>query len=338
MAMVEPFLSVRARAVGWSTCSTPTRRSSRSTSPPALGASSAYTWLKLPVVDELDRVMDATTLPTLLLGGDPQGDPHDTYASWGARARPPRRARSRRRTRPALPARTATSPRPSTSPAELGARERGRRVSDNERWVLPLGQRRREDWAVVVDETVDGWPHTGLYAGDAPARAEPRPSTGRVGARRRAALRVGRRHGASTRTATSTRPSSPGGASVFAGPTDVAYVPRDCDARRSTAVGGPAAGRRLRRPRGASGPRRRSATWPPRTCPSSCAARAARPARSATSASRASSTPTRSSPARSSRRPATGAPTRRTSTTRSAPGVETELEEIYYFEVARRRD
>ena len=28
--------------------------------------------------------MDATTLPTLLLGGDPQGHPDDTYASWGA--------------------------------------------------------------------------------------------------------------------------------------------------------------------------------------------------------------------------------------------------------------
>ena len=27
--------------------------------------------------------MDATTLPTLLLGGDPQGDPQDTYASLG---------------------------------------------------------------------------------------------------------------------------------------------------------------------------------------------------------------------------------------------------------------
>ena len=27
--------------------------------------------------------MEATTLPTLLLGGDPQGDPEDTYASWG---------------------------------------------------------------------------------------------------------------------------------------------------------------------------------------------------------------------------------------------------------------
>jgi DhnA family fructose-bisphosphate aldolase class Ia len=35
-----------------------------------LGASSAYSWLKLPVVAEMDRVMRATTLPTLLLGGD----------------------------------------------------------------------------------------------------------------------------------------------------------------------------------------------------------------------------------------------------------------------------
>ncbi len=48
-----------------------------------LGAASAHTWLKLPVVDDLERVMDATTLPTLLLGGDPQGTPHDTYAAWG---------------------------------------------------------------------------------------------------------------------------------------------------------------------------------------------------------------------------------------------------------------
>ncbi len=49
-----------------------------------LGSTSSHTWLKLPVVDELPRVMDATTLPTLLLGGDPQGHPDDTYASWGA--------------------------------------------------------------------------------------------------------------------------------------------------------------------------------------------------------------------------------------------------------------
>ena len=49
-----------------------------------LGPTSARTWLKLPVVDDLPRVMDATTLPTLLLGGDPQGHPDDTYAAWGA--------------------------------------------------------------------------------------------------------------------------------------------------------------------------------------------------------------------------------------------------------------
>lgn len=49
-----------------------------------LGPTSSHTWLKLPVVDDLARVMDATTLPTLLLGGDPLGDPDDTYASWGA--------------------------------------------------------------------------------------------------------------------------------------------------------------------------------------------------------------------------------------------------------------
>ena len=47
-----------------------------------LGATSAYTWLKLPVVDDLARVMDSTTLPTLLLGGDPIGPPQETFASW----------------------------------------------------------------------------------------------------------------------------------------------------------------------------------------------------------------------------------------------------------------
>jgi DhnA family fructose-bisphosphate aldolase class Ia len=49
-----------------------------------LGASSAYTWLKLPVVDDMERVMAATTLPTLLLGGDSDRSPDETYASWEA--------------------------------------------------------------------------------------------------------------------------------------------------------------------------------------------------------------------------------------------------------------
>ncbi len=49
-----------------------------------LGASSAYSWLKLPVVDDMERVMAATTLPTLLLGGDSDAKPDETYASWAS--------------------------------------------------------------------------------------------------------------------------------------------------------------------------------------------------------------------------------------------------------------
>ena len=49
-----------------------------------LGAASAYSWMKLPVVKEMERVMEATTMPTLLLGGDTDGDPDEIYASWGS--------------------------------------------------------------------------------------------------------------------------------------------------------------------------------------------------------------------------------------------------------------
>ena len=47
-----------------------------------LGSSSSYTWLKLPVVEEMDRVAEASTLPVLLLGGDPSGDQDAMFASW----------------------------------------------------------------------------------------------------------------------------------------------------------------------------------------------------------------------------------------------------------------
>lgn len=47
-----------------------------------LGNSSAYTWMKLPVVPEMERVMEATTMPTLLLGGDNGGEPDETFAAW----------------------------------------------------------------------------------------------------------------------------------------------------------------------------------------------------------------------------------------------------------------
>ncbi|MBS1906938.1 MAG: hypothetical protein JST33_10320 [Actinobacteria bacterium] len=47
-----------------------------------LGGNSAYTWMKLPVVAEMDRVMAATTMPTVLLGGDSGADPDETFAAW----------------------------------------------------------------------------------------------------------------------------------------------------------------------------------------------------------------------------------------------------------------
>jgi hypothetical protein len=82
MAMVEPFMSVvHGGRVTNLLDPENTIRSIHIAS--GLGSSSAYTWLKLPVVDELARVMEATTMPTLLLGGDPQGDPEHTYAAWG---------------------------------------------------------------------------------------------------------------------------------------------------------------------------------------------------------------------------------------------------------------
>jgi len=82
MAMVEPFWSTRRQGRVMNLLDPDSViRSIHVAS--GLGATSAYTWLKLPVVDDLARVMDATTLPTLLLGGDPTGSPQETYASWG---------------------------------------------------------------------------------------------------------------------------------------------------------------------------------------------------------------------------------------------------------------
>ena len=48
----------------------------------ALGASSAYTWLKLPATDQVERVMAATSLPGLILGGTPGPDPATAFDEW----------------------------------------------------------------------------------------------------------------------------------------------------------------------------------------------------------------------------------------------------------------
>lgn len=83
MAMLEPFMCYRADG-----------RLVNDLSPEAvvrsvaivsgLGATSGYSWLKLPVTDRMEEVMAATTLPTLVLGGDPDGPASDTYSRWAA--------------------------------------------------------------------------------------------------------------------------------------------------------------------------------------------------------------------------------------------------------------
>lgn len=80
IAMVEPFMSSRVNGKVRNDL-TPDAVIKSIHIGQGLGSTSAYTWMKLPVVDEMDRVMEATTLPTLLLGGDPT-DPDAAFASW----------------------------------------------------------------------------------------------------------------------------------------------------------------------------------------------------------------------------------------------------------------
>lgn len=89
MAMIEPFWSTRGADGRVANLLDPDSviRSIHVAS--GLGATSAYTWLKLPVVAQMARVLDATTLPCLLLGGDPVGNPSAAFATWGAALRHP---------------------------------------------------------------------------------------------------------------------------------------------------------------------------------------------------------------------------------------------------------
>jgi hypothetical protein len=81
MALIEPFSSERVDGRLRNDLSTEAVIRSVAIAS-GLGATSRRTWLKLPVVDGMDRVMAATTLPALLLGGDPSGSPETTFARW----------------------------------------------------------------------------------------------------------------------------------------------------------------------------------------------------------------------------------------------------------------
>jgi hypothetical protein len=88
VAMVEPFMARRedGRVKSILTTEAAIRASAVAA---GLGTTSAYTWLKVPVVEDMERVIGATTLPTVLLGGEVAEDQDATFASWERALRVP---------------------------------------------------------------------------------------------------------------------------------------------------------------------------------------------------------------------------------------------------------
>jgi hypothetical protein len=81
IAMIEPFMARRAGGrVQNELATTAVIRSMAIAS--ALGTTSAYTWLKIPVLDEMARVTDAATTPLLLLGGERSHDTDEMFSRW----------------------------------------------------------------------------------------------------------------------------------------------------------------------------------------------------------------------------------------------------------------
>lgn len=81
MAMVEPFLSQwkDGRAVNIMTTEAVVKSAGIAA---GLGVTSRHTWLKLPVVENMEAVAASTTLPILLLGGDPKGRDDEIHEQW----------------------------------------------------------------------------------------------------------------------------------------------------------------------------------------------------------------------------------------------------------------
>ena len=81
MAMVEPFISRWSHGRVVNDLSPDAVIASMAIAS-GLGRTSAYTWLKLPAVADMERVMEASTLPALILGGAVSEDADAARASW----------------------------------------------------------------------------------------------------------------------------------------------------------------------------------------------------------------------------------------------------------------
>jgi hypothetical protein len=92
VAMVEPFVSHRTDGHLRNDLSVDAVTKAVAIAS-GLGATSAYTWLKIPVIgnggDAMAAVLGATTLPTLLLGGEVTADQDATYERWSRALRHP---------------------------------------------------------------------------------------------------------------------------------------------------------------------------------------------------------------------------------------------------------
>jgi len=87
IAMVEPFISVWQDGRIRNDLSTDAVIKSVAIAS-GLGRRTAYTWLKLPVVEGMERVLASSTLPALLLGGEVK-DAEAAFASWGKALKQP---------------------------------------------------------------------------------------------------------------------------------------------------------------------------------------------------------------------------------------------------------
>src|SRR6266498_190608 len=81
LAMIEPFITHRVDGRVRIDLS-PEATIRAMTVAAGLGTTSAYTWLKVPVVDDMERVMAATTMPALLLGGEVSADQEAAFERW----------------------------------------------------------------------------------------------------------------------------------------------------------------------------------------------------------------------------------------------------------------
>ena len=80
MALVEPFISHRTDGRVHNDLSAEAMIRAVAVAS-GLGATSAYTWLKLPVVADMELVAGASTLPVLLLGGEVPDNPAGAFAA-----------------------------------------------------------------------------------------------------------------------------------------------------------------------------------------------------------------------------------------------------------------